>query len=49
MSRYSLFSKDRHGRADFDVLLDRKEHEFPDITPSLTIRSLYELKNILEI
>jgi phosphoglycolate phosphatase-like HAD superfamily hydrolase len=31
----------------YDVLLLRGEHEFPDIDPSLTIHSLYELREIL--
>ncbi len=31
----------------FDVLIDRKEHEFPDISPSLTIYSLYDLRDFL--
>lgn len=33
----------------FDVLLDRKEHEFPDIDPSFTIYSLYELRQLLRL
>lgn len=28
----------------FDILLDRREHKFPDVAPSLTISSLYELR-----
>ena len=31
----------------FDVFIDRKEHQFPEITPSLTISSLYELRQLL--
>lgn len=31
----------------FDVLLDRGEHEFPEINPSLRIHSLYELRQLL--
>ena len=31
----------------FDVFLDRKEHTFPGISPSLTIHSLYDLKGLL--
>ncbi len=31
----------------FDIFLDRKEHQFPELIPSLTIFSLYELKGIL--
>ncbi len=31
----------------YDVLLIRGEHEFPDINPSLTIHSLYELRQLL--
>jgi len=33
----------------FDVLIDRKEHEFPEINPSLVISSLYELRSFLGI
>jgi FMN phosphatase YigB (HAD superfamily) len=33
----------------FDVLLKRGEYEFTDIQPSLTINSLYDLRNLLEI
>jgi len=33
----------------FDVFLARGEHEFPDVTPSLRIRSLFELRDILGI
>ena len=32
-----------------DIMIDRKEHEFPEITPSYTIESLYELRQILGI
>ena len=32
-----------------DVMIDRKEHEFPHVTPSLTISSLYELRPLLGI
>ncbi len=32
----------------FDVLLKRGEHTFPEINPSLTILSLYELRKLLE-
>ncbi len=31
------------------VMIDRKEHEFPHVEPSLTIESLYELRQILGI
>jgi len=31
----------------FDVLVLRNEHEFPDIKPSLTVNSLYELRELL--
>ncbi|MDD5191564.1 MAG: HAD family hydrolase [Candidatus Nanoarchaeia archaeon] len=31
----------------FDVLLDRGEHKFPTINPSLTIHSLYELRQLI--
>ncbi len=33
----------------YDVLLDRREHLFPKINPSLTIHSLYELRQLLDI
>lgn len=33
----------------FDVLLKRGEYEFTDIQPSLTINSLYELRELLKI
>jgi HAD superfamily hydrolase (TIGR01549 family) len=33
----------------FDVLIDRKEHKFPDIKPSMTISSLYELRELLHL
>ena len=33
----------------YDVLLVRGEHEFPDINPSLTIHSLYELRQLLKL
>ncbi len=33
----------------YDVLLVRGEHEFPDINPSLTIHSLYGLRQLLEL
>jgi phosphoglycolate phosphatase-like HAD superfamily hydrolase len=33
----------------FDVLVDRGEHTYPDINPSLRIKSLYELKYLLEL
>lgn len=32
----------------FDVLLDRGEHKFPEINPSLKIYSLYELRKFLD-
>jgi phosphoglycolate phosphatase-like HAD superfamily hydrolase len=32
----------------FDIFLARGEHEFPDITPSLKIHSLYELRKFLK-
>ncbi len=31
----------------FDVLLNRGEHIFPEINPTLTIKSLYELRKLL--
>lgn len=31
----------------FDVLVDRGEHEFPDVSPSARIKSLYEMKGLL--
>lgn len=31
----------------FDVLIDRGERKFPDVTPSLTIHSLYDLREPL--
>ena len=33
----------------YDILLDRKEHEFPEVNPSLKINSLYELRDFLGI
>lgn len=32
----------------FDTLIDRGEHEFPEIKPSLTICSLYDLVRFLD-
>ena len=32
-----------------DVFVDRGEHEFPDLRPSVTVRSLYELRALLTI
>jgi len=33
----------------FDILIDRGEYSFPNTKPSLTIKSLYDLKRFLEI
>jgi len=33
----------------YDVLIDRNEHIFPDIKPSLTINSLYDLRRLLKL
>lgn len=32
-----------------DVFIDRGEHEFPSIKPSVTIHSLYELRELLDL
>jgi HAD superfamily hydrolase (TIGR01549 family) len=32
-----------------DVFIDRKEHEYPGLEPSVTIESLYELKDFLDL